>query len=143
LPDGSVAAKAIAQSLKEAGVKPEEVDYINVHATSTPIGDISELKAIKSVFGKAAYKVNISATKSMTGHLLGAAGAVEALACVHAINSGIIPPTINFKVADPEIDYDMNLTLNKAQKRDVRVAISNSFGFGGQNGCLTLKRFEN
>ncbi|MBQ7222146.1 MAG: beta-ketoacyl-ACP synthase II [Bacteroidales bacterium] len=143
LPDGSGAAKAILQSLKEAGVKPEEVDYINVHATSTPLGDVSELNAIKSVFGKFAYKVNISATKSMTGHLLGAAGAIEALACVHAINSGVIPPTINFKVPDPDIDYDMNLTLNKAQRRDVRVAISNNFGFGGQNGCLTLKRFEN
>jgi 3-oxoacyl-[acyl-carrier-protein] synthase II len=129
-------------ALQEAGISPEEVDYINAHGTSTPLGDLVELKAIKRVFGEHAYRVNVSSTKSMHGHLLGAAGAVEALACIHAINSGIIPPTINFENEDPEIDYKINLTLNHAQRREVKVAMSNAFGFGGHNSCIVLKKFE-
>lgn len=139
-PEGNGAAKAMVLALEEAGLSPEDVDYINAHGTSTPLGDVVELKAIKSVFGEHAYKLNISSTKSMHGHLLGASGSVEALACIHAINSGIIPPTINFENQDPEIDYNLNLTLNKAQKREVNVAISNAFGFGGQNSCIVLKK---
>lgn len=139
-PEGDGAVRAMELALEEAGISPDEVDYINAHGTSTPLGDIVELKAIKRVFGDSAYKVNISSTKSMHGHLLGAAGAVEALACISAINSGIIPPTINFEQEDPEIDYNMNLTLNKAQRREVNVAISNAFGFGGHNSCIVLKK---
>ena len=139
-PEGDGAARAMVLALEEAGLSPEDVDYINAHGTSTPLGDVVELKAIKSVFGEHAYKLNISSTKSMHGHLLGASGSVEALACIHAINSGIIPPTINFENQDPEIDYNLNLTLNKAQKREVNVAISNAFGFGGQNSCIVLKK---
>ena len=139
-PEGDGAARAMVLALEEAGLSPEDVDYINAHGTSTPLGDVVELKAIKSVFGEHAYKLNISSTKSMHGHLLGASGSVEALACIHAINSGIIPPTINFENEDPEIDYNLNLTLNKAQKREVNVAISNAFGFGGQNSCMVLKK---
>lgn len=139
-PEGDGAARAMVLALEEAGLSPEDVDYINAHGTSTPLGDVVELKAIKSVFGEHAYKLNISSTKSMHGHLLGASGSVEALACIHAINSGIIPPTINFENKDPEIDYNLNLTLNKAQKREVNVAISNAFGFGGQNSCIVLKK---
>ena len=139
-PEGDGAARAMVLALEEAGLSPEDVDYINAHGTSTPLGDVVELKAIKTVFGEHAYKLNISSTKSMHGHLLGASGSVEALACIHAINSGIIPPTINFENEDPEIDYNLNLTLNKAQKREVNVAISNAFGFGGQNSCIVLKK---
>ena len=139
-PEGDGAARAMILALEEAGLSPEDVDYINAHGTSTPLGDVVELKAIKTVFGEHAYKLNISSTKSMHGHLLGASGSVEALACIHAINSGIIPPTINFENQDPEIDYNLNLTLNKAQKREVNVAISNAFGFGGQNSCIVLKK---
>lgn len=139
-PEGEGAARAMVLALEEAGLSPEDVDYINAHGTSTPLGDVVELKAIKTVFGEHAYKLNISSTKSMHGHLLGASGSVEALACIHAINSGTIPPTINFENEDPEIDYNLNLTLNKAQKRVVNVAISNAFGFGGQNSCIVLKK---
>ena len=139
-PEGDGAARAMVLALEEAGLSPEDVDYINAHGTSTPLGDAVELKAIKTVFGEHAYKLNISSTKSMHGHLLGASGSVEALACIHAINSGTIPPTINFENEDPEIDYNLNLTLNKAQKREVNVAISNAFGFGGQNSCIVLKK---
>jgi len=128
------------QAIEEAGISFEEVDYINVHGTATPLGDIAELKAIQQLFGEHAYKLNISATKSMTGHLLGAAGAVETLACIFAIQHGIIPPTINFSVEDPEIDYKLNLTLNKAQKREVKVALSNTFGFGGHNSSVLLRK---
>ncbi len=138
-PDGEGAADAMTFALEEAGLAPSDVDYINVHGTSTVLGDVAELEAIKKVFGDDAYKVSISSTKSMTGHLLGAAGAVEALACIHAIRDGVIPPTINFREEDEKIDYRMNLTLNTLQKRDVRVAISNNFGFGGQNACLVFK----
>ena len=137
--DGESAADAMELALREAGLAPRDVDYINAHGTSTPLGDLAELRAIHRVFGEDAYKVNISSTKSMTGHLMGAAGAVEALACIHAIRDGIIPPTINFSEEDPAIDYRLNLTLNAAQRRTVRVAISNNFGFGGQNACLAFR----
>lgn len=139
-PDGLGAINVMKNALEDAGMKPEDVDYINVHGTSTPLGDVAELKAVQNVFGSHAYKLNISATKSMTGHLLGAAGSVEALACVHAMNSGTIPPTINFENEDPEIDYKMNLTLNKAQKKEVNVAMNNTFGFGGHNACIIFKK---
>lgn len=139
-PDGHGATNVMRLALEDSGIKPEEVDYINVHGTSTPLGDIAELKAVKDVFGEHAYDLNISSTKSMTGHLLGATGAIEALACIHAINSGTIPPTINFEVEDPEIDYKLNLTLNKAQKRDVKVAMNNTFGFGGHNSCIVFRK---
>lgn len=142
LPDGEMAAEAMALGLKEAGLSIKDVDYINTHGTSTILGDIAEIHAIKNLFGDEAYKVNISSTKSMTGHLLGAAGAVEALACIHAIHDDIIPPTINFTEEDENIDYKLNLTLNQAQKRTVRVALSNNFGFGGQNACLVFKKAE-
>ena len=137
--DGESAAEAMVLALREAGLTPADVDYINAHGTSTPLGDLAELRAIKTVFGDDAYKVNISSTKSMTGHMMGAAGAAEALACIHAIRDGIIPPTINFKVEDERIDYRLNLTLNAPQRRTVRVAISNNFGFGGQNACLAFR----
>ena len=137
--DGEGAADAMTLALEEAGLTPADVDYINAHGTSTPLGDLAELRAIKRVFGDAAYKVNISSTKSMTGHMMGAAGAVEALACIHAIRDGIIPPTINFRFEDEQIDYRLNLTLNEPQARRVRVAISNNFGFGGQNACLAFR----
>ena len=139
-PDGLGAMSVMQYALEDANLKPEDVDYINVHGTSTPIGDIAELKAIKNLFKEHAYSINISSTKSMTGHLLGAAGSVEALACIYAIKEGIIPPTINFEFEDPEIDYKMNLTLNKAQKREVKVALSNTFGFGGHNSCVVFKK---
>ena len=139
-PDGVGSRGVMCLALEDAGLRPEDVDYINVHGTSTPLGDIAELNAVKGVFGDHAYKLNISATKSMTGHLLGAAGAIEALACIHAINSGMVPPTINFEFEDPEIDYNLNLTLNKAQKREVNVAINNAFGFGGHNSCTVFKK---
>lgn len=139
-PEGLGAINVMKNALEDAGMKPEEVDYINVHGTATPLGDVAELKAVQSIFGKHAYDMNISATKSMTGHLLGAAGSVEALACIHAMNSGIVPPTINFEHQDPEIDYKLNLTLNKAQKREVNVAMNNTFGFGGHNACIIFKK---
>lgn len=141
-PEGHGAIQAMKLALEEAGLKPEDVDYINVHGTSTPLGDIAELKAIKELFGEHAYKLNISSTKSMTGHLLGGAGAVEALACIDAMQNSIIPPTINFKTEDPEIDYNLNLTLNKAQEREVNVAMNNTFGFGGHNSCLVFKKVK-
>ena len=130
-------------ALEDAGLKPEDIDYINVHGTSTHVGDISEAKAIKQVFGEAAYKLNISSTKSMTGHLLGAAGAVEALASVLAVKNYIVPPTINHEEddQDPEIDYNLNYTFNKAQKREIRAALSNTFGFGGHNACVIFKKY--
>jgi len=141
-PDGLGAANVMKFALEDGGIKLEEVDYINVHGTATPLGDVAELKAIKSVFGDHAYKLNISSTKSMTGHLLGATGAVEALACVHAICDGIVPPTINFEHEDPEIDYKLNLTLNKAQKREVNVALNNTFGFGGHNSSIAFRKIK-
>lgn len=143
-PDGLGACLVMENALKDAGMKPEDIDYINLHGTSTPVGDISEAKAIKKVFGDHAYKMNLSSTKSMTGHLLGAAGAVEALFCVKAITDDIIPPTINHIDGDndPEVDYDMNFTFNEAQKREVNAALSNTFGFGGHNACLIMKKFK-
>lgn len=137
--DGQSAGDAMELALREAGLRPADVDYINAHGTSTPLGDLAEIRAILRVFGEDAYKVNISSTKSMTGHMMGAAGAAEALACIHAIRDGVIPPTINFKVEDERIDYRLNLTLNEPQRRTVRVAISNNFGFGGQNACLAFR----
>ena len=141
-PDGMGAVNVMKHALEDASLSLEQVDYINVHGTATPLGDVAELKAIKTLFGEHAYKMNISSTKSMTGHLLGAAGAVEALACIHAINSGVVPPTINFEHEDPQIDYKMNLTLNKSQKRVVKVAMNNTFGFGGHNSSVVFKSFD-
>ena len=142
-PEGLGAKLVMKRALKDAGLNPEDIDYINVHGTSTHVGDISEAKAIKEVFGDAAYKLNISSTKSMTGHLLGAAGAVEAMATVLAVKNDIVPPTINHEEGDedPEIDYRLNFTFNKAQKRVVRAAISNTFGFGGHNACVVFKKY--
>ena len=128
-------------ALKDANLQPQAVDYVNVHGTSTPLGDISEIKAIKEVFGEHAYNLNVSSTKSMTGHLLGAAGAIEAIAGVLAIQNGIVPPTINHFTDDPEIDPKINLTFNKAQKRDLNVVISNTFGFGGHNASIIFGKF--
>ena len=142
-PEGLGARLVMENALKDANLTPEDIDYINVHGTSTPVGDVSEVKAIKSVFGEAAYKLNISSTKSMTGHLLGAAGAVEAMATVLAVQNDIIPPTINHSEddKDEEIDYNLNFTFNKAQKREVRAAMSNTFGFGGHNACVIFKKY--
>lgn len=142
-PDGLGANLVMKAALNDAGMSVEDIDYINVHGTSTPVGDISEAKAIKKLFGDAAYKLNISSTKSMTGHLLGAAGAVEAMACILAVKNDIIPPTINHKDddKDPELDYNLNFTFNKAQKREVRAALSNTFGFGGHNACVIFKKY--
>lgn len=143
-PEGLGAKLVMLNALEDAGLKPEDVDYINVHGTSTHVGDISEAKAIKEVFGEHAYKLNISSTKSMTGHLLGAAGAVEAMVCVLSVKNDIVPPTINHQEddKDEEIDYNMNFTFNEAQKRTVRVALSNTFGFGGHNCCVVFKKYE-
>jgi 3-oxoacyl-[acyl-carrier-protein] synthase II len=141
-PDGMGAVNVMKQAIEEAGVQPSDVDYINVHGTATPLGDIAEAKAILQLFGEHAYKLNISATKSMTGHLLGAAGAVEAIATIMAVVHDIVPPTINFRYPDPAIDPNLNLTLNKAQQRPVRVALSNNFGFGGHNASILLRKFE-
>ncbi len=142
-PEGLGAKLVMEAALHDAGLKPEDIDYINVHGTSTHVGDISEAKAIKELFGDAAYKLNISSTKSMTGHLLGAAGAVEAMACVLAVKDNIVPPTINHQEddKDPELDYKLNFTFNKAQKREVRAALSNTFGFGGHNACVVFKKY--
>ena len=142
-PEGLGACLVMRNALEDAGMKPEDIDYINVHGTSTPVGDISEVKAIKEVFGDAAYKLNISSTKSMTGHLLGAAGAVEAMASVLAVKNDIVPPTINHEEGDNDekIDYNLNFTFNKAQKREVRAALSNTFGFGGHNACVIFKKY--
>lgn len=136
--------RVMKMALDEAGLPVESVDYINVHGTSTPAGDIAEAKAIKSLFGEHAYKLNISSTKSMTGHLLGAAGALEALLTVLALKNDIVPPTINHEEGDedPEIDYALNFTFNKAQKRTVNVALSNTFGFGGHNASIAFKKVE-
>ena len=142
-PEGLGARLVMQAALDDAGLKPEDIDYINVHGTSTHVGDISEAKAIKDVFGDAAYKLNISSTKSMTGHLLGAAGAVEAMVSVLSVKNDIVPPTINHDEddKDEEIDYNLNFTFNKAQKRTVRAAMSNTFGFGGHNACVIFKKY--
>jgi len=141
-PDGLGAMKVMKNTLNDGNIQPEEVDYINVHGTATPLGDVSEIYAIKEVFGEHAYKLNISATKSMTGHLLGAAGAVESIASILAIKHGVVPPTINQFELDPRIDKELNLTSNKAQKRVVRIALCNTFGFGGHNASIAYKAIE-
>jgi 3-oxoacyl-[acyl-carrier-protein] synthase II len=140
-PEGIGARNTMLAALEDAYLKPEDVDYINVHGTSTPLGDIAEVKAIQAVFGEHAYNLNISSTKSMTGHLLGAAGAIEAIACVLSVKHDLIPPTINHTTADPEIDPKLNFTFNKAQKKVVRVALSNTFGFGGHNTSVIVKKY--
>lgn len=142
-PEGLGANLVMKAALDDAGLKPEDIDYINVHGTSTPVGDVSEAKAIKDLFGDAAYKLNISSTKSMTGHLLGAAGAVEAMACILAIRDGVVPPTINHEEDDKDenLDYNLNFTFNKPQKREIRAALSNTFGFGGHNACVIFKKY--
>lgn len=143
-PEGYGAKLVMESALQDAGMTPQDIDYINVHGTSTPVGDPSELKAIKEVFGDSAYELNISSTKSMTGHLLGAAGAIEALFSVLAVKDDVVPPTINFTEGDEDenIDYKLNLTFNKAQKRKVNAALSNTFGFGGHNACIIVKKIE-
>jgi len=143
-PEGLGAKLVMQNALSDAGMKPEDIDYINVHGTSTPVGDVSEVRAIQAVFGDAAYKLNISSTKSMTGHLLGAAGVVEAMVSILAIKNDIVPPTINHEEDDKDeaIDYNLNFTFNKAQKRTVRAALSNTFGFGGHNACVIFKKYD-
>jgi 3-oxoacyl-[acyl-carrier-protein] synthase II len=143
-PEGLGAIISMKSALEDAGMKPEDIDYINVHGTSTPVGDVSEVKAIVDVFGESAHKLNISSTKSMTGHLLGATGAMEAMFCVKAVQEDIVPPTINHdpEDVDENIDYTLNFTFNKAQQRPVRAALSNSFGFGGHNATVIVKKFE-
>jgi len=141
-PEGLGAKNTMLAALEDANIDPKEVDYINVHGTSTPLGDIAEVKAIKSVFGEHAYDLNISSTKSMTGHLLGAAGAIEAVACVLSVQNDVVPPTINHFNDDPEIDNKLNFTFNKAQKREVNIALSNTFGFGGHNTTIIVKKFK-
>jgi len=142
-PDGQGAARVMQEAMADAGITPDQVDYVNAHGTSTPIGDVCELKAIQTVWGEDAYRLNISSTKSMTGHMMGATGAVEAVATVMALKDGIVPPTINHEDGDEDeqIDYKLNFTFNKAQKRDLRYAISNTFGFGGQNASLLFKKW--
>jgi 3-oxoacyl-[acyl-carrier-protein] synthase II len=140
-PDGLGARNVMIEALEDAGMKPEDIDYINTHGTSTPLGDIAEVKAITDVFGEHAYTLNISATKSMTGHCLGAAGAIEAIACIMSVVDDIVPPTINHFTDDPDLDPKLNFTFNKAQKRTVRAALSNTFGFGGHNAAVIVKKF--
>ncbi len=141
-PEGIGVVEVMKNCLENAGLKPEEVDHINTHGTSTPLGDVAELKAISKVFGDHAKHININSTKSMTGHLLGAAGAIEAIASILAIEHGVVPPTINHTTVDENIDPELNLTLNKAQKRSVNVAMSNTFGFGGHNACVLFKKID-
>ena len=141
-PEGLGATNVMKNALEDAGMKPEDIDYINVHGTSTPLGDPQEVKAITNIFGEHAFKVNISSTKSMTGHLLGGAGAIETIACILAVHKGIIPPTINHFSDDPAFDTRLNLTFNKAQHREVNAALSNTFGFGGHNASVIIKKFS-
>ncbi|MDN3722994.1 beta-ketoacyl-ACP synthase II [Aequorivita sp. SDUM287046] len=141
-PDGIGVERVMLNTLRDANMSPEEVDAINTHGTSTPLGDVAELKAIVNVFGDHAKDININSTKSMTGHLLGAAGAIEAIASILAMKYGIVPPTINHTTVDENIDPSLNLTLNKAQKRDIKVAMSNTFGFGGHNACVLFKKLD-
>lgn len=140
-PDGLGARNVMIAALKDAGMQPDEIDYINTHGTSTPLGDGAEAKAITEVFGSHAYNLNISATKSMTGHCLGAAGVIEAIACIQSVIHDIVPPTINHFTDDPELDPKLNFTFNKAQQRTVRAALSNTFGFGGHNACVIVKKY--
>jgi 3-oxoacyl-[acyl-carrier-protein] synthase II len=141
-PDGLGARNVMIAALEDAGMKPEDIDYINTHGTSTPLGDIAEVKAITEVFGEHAYQLNISATKSMTGHCLGAAGAIEAIACIMSVVEDIVPPTINHFTDDPDLDPKLNFTFNTAQKRTVRAALSNTFGFGGHNAAVIVKKYQ-
>ena len=143
-PEGKGAERVMRLALRDAGLQPEQIDFINTHGTSTPLGDVTEVKAIQRVFGEHVYDMNLDSTKSMTGHLIGATGAVEAIACVMALKDGIIPPTINHdpEDVDEEIDYRINFTFDKAQKRDIHYALSNTFGFGGHNACLVFKKWE-
>ncbi|MEY8849571.1 beta-ketoacyl-ACP synthase II [Psychroserpens sp. XS_ASV72] len=141
-PDGIGVMAVMRNCLEDAGIQPEEVDHINTHGTSTPLGDVAELKAISEVFGDHAKQININSTKSMTGHLLGAAGAIESIASILALEHGVVPPTINHEVVDENIDPSLNLTLNKAQKRDMTIAMSNTFGFGGHNACVLFKKID-
>ncbi|MGE0771734.1 MAG: beta-ketoacyl-ACP synthase II [Cyclobacteriaceae bacterium] len=141
-PEGAGITKVMEVALQDAGIKASDVDYVNTHGTSTPLGDIGEIRAIQKVFGDHAYKMNISSTKSMTGHLLGAAGAIEAIACLLALNEGVVPPTINHFTDDDDLDPKLNLTFNQAQQRDVKIALSNTFGFGGHNFSIILKKAE-
>ena len=141
-PEGDGVVAVMQNCLKNAGLKPEDIDAINTHGTSTPLGDVAELKAITKVFGDHAKKININSTKSMTGHLLGAAGAIEAIAAILSMKHGIVPPTINHENVDENIDPDLNLTLNEAQKRGVKIVMSNTFGFGGHNACVVFKKFD-
>lgn len=142
LPDGDGARRSMEAALEDAGIQPEDIDYVNTHGTSTPAGDVAEITGLRNLIGDHIYNINISSTKSMTGHLLGATGAVEALACIMAIRDGIIPPTINVENLDEELDPKINFTLNKAQKRDVNIAVSNTFGFGGHNSTIILKKYQ-
>ncbi|TCJ13257.1 beta-ketoacyl-[acyl-carrier-protein] synthase II [Flaviaesturariibacter flavus] len=141
-PEGLGARNVMLQALEDAGMIPGDIDYINTHGTSTPLGDVAEVKAIEAVFGEDAYRLNISSTKSMTGHLLGAAGVIEAIACIMAVQNDICPPTINHFVADPELNPRLNFTFGEAQKREVRAALSNTFGFGGHNACVIFKKYS-
>jgi 3-oxoacyl-[acyl-carrier-protein] synthase II len=141
-PEGIGVIAVMKNCLENAGINPEDVDHINTHGTSTPLGDVAELKAISEVFGDYAKEININSTKSMTGHLLGAAGAIEAIASILAIENGVVPPTINHSNVDENINPDLNLTLNKAQKRDIKIAMSNTFGFGGHNACVAFKKID-
>jgi 3-oxoacyl-[acyl-carrier-protein] synthase II len=140
-PEGLGAKNVMISALNDAGMKPDDIDYINTHGTSTPLGDVAEVKAIVDVFGEHAYSLNISSTKSMTGHCLGAAGVVEAIACVLSVHEDIVPPTINHFTDDPELDPRLNFTFHKAQKRKINAALSNTFGFGGHNACLIVKKY--
>jgi 3-oxoacyl-[acyl-carrier-protein] synthase II len=141
-PEGLGAKNTMIAALEDAGIKPSDVDYVNVHGTSTPLGDVAEVKAIQQVFGEHAYNLNISSTKSMTGHLLGAAGAIEAIACILAVKNDLVPPTINHFTDDPELDNKLNFTFNNAQQRIVNVALSNTFGFGGHNTSIIVRKFK-
>jgi 3-oxoacyl-[acyl-carrier-protein] synthase II len=141
-PEGLGAKNTMIAALEDAGIKPSDVDYVNVHGTSTPLGDVAEVKAIQQVFGEHAYNLNISSTKSMTGHLLGAAGAIEAIACILAVKNDLVPPTINHFTDDPELDNKLNFTFNNAQQRIVNVALSNTFGFGGHNTSVIVRKFK-
>jgi 3-oxoacyl-[acyl-carrier-protein] synthase II len=140
-PEGLGALNVMRAALEDAGMRPDEIDYINVHGTSTPLGDIAETKAILGVFGDHAYNLNISSTKSMTGHLLGAAGVIEAIACIYAVVEDLVPPTINHFTDDPELDPKLNFTFEKAQQRSVRAALSNTFGFGGHNASVIVRKY--
>jgi 3-oxoacyl-[acyl-carrier-protein] synthase II len=140
-PEGLGAKKVMISTLDDADMSPSEIDYVNTHGTSTPLGDLAEVKAIQNVFGEYIKSINISSTKSMTGHCLGAAGALEAIACIKSINESIVPPTINHFTDDPEFDTNINFTFNKPQRRKIRAALSNNFGFGGHNACVVFKEY--